>query len=52
MSHVKHMGFELELAHLKICQALACVPVHLRKTVIDHLRPVALQRAVRETMDD
>ena len=46
MTHVRHLGFELELQVMRIIQALSWVPEDYRRDVILHLKPAALARAV------
>lgn len=48
MTHVKHLGFELELKVLTITKALAWVPEGDRLAVIEQLSPVGLKRAVAD----
>lgn len=52
MTHVKHMGWELELVAKKIVCALMWAPTDERKTVVDHLAPKKLQEAVRDMLGD
>lgn len=51
MTHVKHLGFDLELKVLKITKALAWVPQEERLVVIEQLTPVGLKRAVADQFD-
>lgn len=48
MTHVKHLGFELELAVTKIVAALAWVPEDQRRVVVKHIAPIGLRRAVAD----
>lgn len=49
MTHVKHMGFELELAHLQITQTLSMLSDDDKINIINHLKPKALKLAVADT---
>ena len=51
MTHVKHLGFEMELLVLQIAQALLWIPEQSRDVVIDHLAPKRLQDAVRQVLE-
>lgn len=48
MTHVKHLGFDLELKVLKIVQALIWVSASERLCVIEQLQPAGLRRAVAD----
>ena len=48
MTHVKHLGFELELKVVKIVKALMWAPEEDRKIVIENLSPIGLKRAVAD----
>lgn len=48
MTHVKHLGFELELRVQQIIHALSHVPEDKRLPVIESLSPVAVKRAVAD----
>ena len=48
--HVRHMGFELELAATKIYYVLIHLRSEDRKVVLDHLAPVRLRRAVEDML--
>lgn len=51
MTHVKHLGFELELKVMKITQALGWVPEQERLAVIEQLAPLGLKKAVADQFD-
>jgi len=51
MTHVKHLGFELELKGLQITRALAWVPEAERRVIVEQLKPIGLQRAVADQLD-
>lgn len=53
MSHVGHMGFDLELKHDRIVRVLRLASVKAEDVdaVIEHLKPIKLQRAVADTME-
>ncbi len=51
MSHVKHMGWELELVAVRIVKVLALATDTQRAAVIEHLKPRRLQLAVRDMLE-
>ncbi len=48
MTHVKHLGFDLELKVARIARALVFVPQEQRLYVIESLAPIKLRRAVAD----
>ncbi len=51
MTHVKHLGFELELAALRIVKAIECAPDDQRDAVVQHLAPKGLRLAVADMLE-
>lgn len=48
-AHVRHMGFELEIAHAKIVAVLRDATPDQKLVVIEHLKPKKLALAVADT---
>lgn len=51
MTHVKHLGFELELKVIQIVRGLAWVPEEERDVIVKQLTPIGLRRAVAEQLN-
>lgn len=48
MTHVKHLGFELELKVKNLIEVCTILKPEYRELVIEHLAPIKVKRAVAD----